>query len=318
MNTYLIPGITQVWTGNFTFLVMASAFIRLLKDRLAINLYVELVQRLRSWWIIYGIFTLIFIANARFFLVFLALISFLAFKEFVSIIPLRKDDRKAVLLAYVCIPFQYLWISLGWHRVFILFIPVFMFLLLQACLMTQGKSNNYLRSVASIYLGLMITVFSLSHIGILMNLHGTHGTGSNGACLVIYLLLLTQFNDVSQYIWGKCLGKIKIIPEISPNKTQAGFVGGIITTILLSLLIAPVLTPFSPETSLFMGMLIAISGFFGDLSISAIKRDLGIKNTGTLLPGHGGILDRVDSLTFTAPVFFHIYYYYSTIPGFTL
>jgi phosphatidate cytidylyltransferase len=133
---------------------------------------------------------------------------------------------------------------------------------------------------------------------------------------VVYLLVLTQLNDVSQYVLGKCIGNKKVAPEISPNKTRAGLFGGILITVLLSLLMAPVLTPFSHLMALIVGMLIAITGFFGDLSMSAIKRDLGIKNTGNLLPGHGGILDRVDSLTFTAPVFFYVLYYYSVNSGY--
>ncbi|MER2529688.1 MAG: phosphatidate cytidylyltransferase, partial [Candidatus Competibacter denitrificans] len=99
--------------------------------------------------------------------------------------------------------------------------------------------------------------------------------------------------------------KHKISPTVSPNKTVEGFVGGAMTTLLLSALLAPWLTPFGLRDALLAGALIAVAGFFGDLSLSALKRDLGIKDSGRLLPGHGGILDRIDSLTYTAPLFFH-------------
>ena len=128
----------------------------------------------------------------------------------------------------------------------------------------------------------------------------------------LFLLLLTELNDVAQYCWGKLLGKHKISPTVSPNKTMEGFIGGVLTTVPLAMLLAPWLTPFSSLDAVLAGALIAVAGFFGDLSLSALKRDLGIKDSGNLLPGHGGILDRVDSLTYTAPLFFHFtrYYYF--------
>ena len=316
MNAYLIPGFTLVWTGNFAFLVMATGFIRLIRARLTLTHYRELVQRVRSWWLIFGIFTVLFFADVTIFLVFLTLLSFLAFREFVSIIPTWRSDRKAILLAYLCIPIQYFWISQRWYGLFIVFIPVFMFLGLQACFMTRGETKHYLKSFSSLYFGLMTAVFSLSHLGFLINLPVNPAANYSGACIVVYLLVLTQLNDVSQYIWGKCFGNKKVTPQISPDKTRTGLIGGIVTTVFLSLLMAPVLTPFPPSMALIAGILISITGFFGDLSISAIKRDLGIKNTGSLLPGHGGILDRVDSLTFTAPVFFYVFYFYSVNSGY--
>jgi phosphatidate cytidylyltransferase len=127
--------------------------------------------------------------------------------------------------------------------------------------------------------------------------------------LVLYLLFLTQFNDVAQYVWGKSLGRHRIIPKISPNKTWAGFIGGVATTIALGGVLAGWLTPLSVQQGLLAGLLIGVAGFFGDLAMSAVKRDLRIKDTGQAIPGHGGILDRLDSLTYTAPLFFHYLHY---------
>src|SRR5699024_9385028 len=126
-------------------------------------------------------------------------------------------------------------------------------------------------------------------------------------------VVLTQCNDVAQFIWGKTFGKRKIVPKVSPNKTWAGLIGGINTTMALSLLLAPLLTPMNLSSMLFSGFLIGLTGFIGDVNISSLKRDLDIKDTGQTIPGHGGILDRVDSLTYTAPLFFHfIRYFYFT------
>ncbi|MGH6960172.1 MAG: phosphatidate cytidylyltransferase, partial [Dongiaceae bacterium] len=123
-------------------------------------------------------------------------------------------------------------------------------------------------------------------------------------------LILTEANDVAQYVWGKTLGRHKVIPRVSPGKTWAGVIGGVATTTLLSLLLAPRLTPLDHLHALAAGLLIGVAGFVGDISISAIKRDLAIKDSGTLIPGHGGVLDRLDSLTYTAPLFFHFIRYF--------
>ncbi|OGT75635.1 MAG: phosphatidate cytidylyltransferase [Gammaproteobacteria bacterium RIFCSPLOWO2_02_FULL_56_15] len=315
MNAYFPPGLLPVLAGNFSVLVIATGIIRGLRNHLSNMGYTELVQRVRSWWIIFGIFTFAIVTDKVLFLLLMTLISYLAFKEFVSMVPVRRADRKLLLLLYLSIPIQYTWIWFQWYGMFLVFIPVVLFLLLQVGMILGRETRGYLRAGATLYWGMMISVFSLSHLGYLMVLPQEQGTHAYGACLVIYIVLLTQINDVAQYLWGKTLGHTKIIPEISPNKTWAGFLGGIFTTSAISMVISPALTPFGTITALIAGLLIGITGFFGDLSISAIKRELCMKNTGDLIPGHGGILDRVDSLTFTAPLFFHCFYLYTFISG---
>jgi len=122
---------------------------------------------------------------------------------------------------------------------------------------------------------------------------------------VLYLVLLTEGNDVAQYLWGKSLGRIRIVPSVSPNKTWAGFLGGVATTTALGVAIAGRLTALPPREAAIGALIVAVSGFAGDVVVSALKRDLGVKDSGALLPGHGGVLDRIDSLTYTAPLFFH-------------
>jgi phosphatidate cytidylyltransferase len=194
---------------------------------------------------------------------------------------------------------------------FIIFIPVYVFLLLPARMVTIGETQGYLRAAGTLQWGLMTTVFSISHMAYLLNMparQSAHGPVT-GEMLVFYLLVLTQVNDIAQYLWGKMLGKHKIIPKVSPNKTCEGLLGGIFTTTLLAWLLAPWFTPMSPLHAVLAGVLISLFGFVGDVVISAVKRDIGIKDSGNLLPGHGGVLDRLDSLTYTAPLFFHYIYY---------
>jgi len=118
-------------------------------------------------------------------------------------------------------------------------------------------------------------------------------------------VIVVQLSDVFQYIWGKLLGKRKIAPTISPNKTWEGFVGGVATAVALGTALWW-MTPFSPLGALAMSVAIALMGFAGGLTMSAIKRDRGVKDFGATIEGHGGILDRMDSVCFSAPLFFHL------------
>ena len=111
---------------------------------------------------------------------------------------------------------------------------------------------------------------------------------------------------MAQYLWGKLLGRRKIMPTVSPNKTWEGFIGGWITTAVLIWFLAPIFTPLKGLGLTVLAFALPLAGFAGDVTMSAIKRDIGVKDTSRLIPGHGGVLDRADSLTFTAPLYFHV------------
>jgi phosphatidate cytidylyltransferase len=295
--------------GIFGILVVATGVVGLLKRAKPEKDFGELSSRIRSWWIMAAIFGLAMLLNRGVSLLFFAFLSFLALKEYFSLIPTRRADRRVLFWAYLAIPIQYWWCFCEWYGMFIIFIPVYMFLFLPMRMVIIGETAGFLHAAGTIHWGLMTMVFSLSHLAQMLVLPAAHGSAVGGAGLVLYVVFLTEFNDVLQYIWGKSLGRHKIIPKVSPNKTWEGFLGGVATTFVLAILLAPVLTPLTRVESALAGLLIGLSGFIGDVTISALKRDLGIKDSGTLLPGHGGILDRVDSLTYTAPLFFHFVYY---------
>jgi phosphatidate cytidylyltransferase len=239
-----------------------------------------------------------------------AFASFLAFKEYLSLIPTRRADRRVLFWAYLAIPVQYVWIHVGWYGMFVIWIPVYAFLFLPMRMVLAGRTEGFLRSAGTIHWGLMGTVFSISHLGYLAVLPEAGHRQGGGVALLLYLVLLTQLNDVAQYAWGKSLGRRKIVPSVSPNKTVVGFAGGVVTTGVVAAALAPWLTPFEPLAAAGLGALIGLAGFVGDVVVSAIKRDLGVKDSSTMLPGHGGILDRLDSLTYTAPLFFHVVRYF--------
>lgn len=308
MFVTLTSPVISVLGGVWGLLALATAVVW----RLAPAPDSELRQRVRSWWLIVALCSLALTFNRVAALLFFGLVSFLALKEYLTLIPTRQADRRVLFWAYLSIPVQYFWIGIEWYGMFIIFIPVYLFLLLPVAMVLSGETQGYLRAAGTLHWGLMSMVFSLSHLAYLLVLPRGEYSQVSGPGLVLFLLLLTELNDVAQYCWGKALGKHKISPAVSPNKTVEGFAGGVATTVLLAALLAPWLTPFSTLDALLAGALIAVAGFFGDLSLSALKRDLGIKDSGNLLPGHGGILDRVDSLTYTAPLFFHFtrYFYF--------
>jgi phosphatidate cytidylyltransferase len=271
--------------------------------------HAELRLRVRSWWVMVGVFAGALFLSPTAAVVLLAFVSYLALKEYLSLVPSRRADRRVMFLAYAAVPLQYYWAATGWYGMFIIFIPVYMFLLMPLRMVTIGETRDFLRAAGTLHWGLMVAVFSLSHAAFLLALPPSGNPGAGGAGLLLFLLVLTEANDVAQYAWGRTLGRRKVVPAVSPGKTWEGLAGGVATTALLGALLGPWLTPFGAPEAAALGLLLGAAGFAGDVTVSAVKRDLGVKDTGTLLPGHGGILDRVDSLIFTAPLFFHLVWY---------
>ena len=270
--------------------------------------YTELRQRIQSWWVMVGVLFVVLTASKNIAIGFFGVLSFLALKEFLSIVSVRQADRRAVFWAYLAIPVQYYWVSMGWYGMFIIFIPVYVFLFLPMRMVLIGETKGFIRSAGLMHWAVMLTVFSISHIAYLLTLP-VKNPDAGALGLVLFILFMTQFNDVCQYVWGKLLGRHKIIPKVSPNKTWEGFIGGVSTVTLCAGFAAPYLTPLSFNQGLLAGVIIGVSGFIGDVVISSVKRDLQIKDTGSFIPGHGGILDRIDSLLYTAPLFFHFVNY---------
>ena len=288
-------------------LLLIATTIRLtLKTRNPSKDYTELRLRIQSWWWMIGILFTVLLFNKTISIIFFAFLSFLTLKEYLSIVPTRFTDRRVIFWAYIAIPIQYYFISISWYGMFIIFIPVYIFLFLPMRMVLIGDTQGFLPSVGIMHWGVMLSVFCIGHIAYLLMLPNTNpSAGYMGP--VLFLIFITQFNDVCQYTWGKMFGRHKIIPKVSPNKTWEGFVGGMITVTLTAAFVAPLLTPLNQLQGLCTGLLISAAGFIGDVVISSVKRDLKIKDSGALIPGHGGILDRLDSLLYTSPIFFHFF-----------
>ena len=268
----------------------------------------NLNDRIRAWWVMCAILALALMTGRTGAALLFMGISFLALREFVTLAPTRHGDHRALLwIFFVVTPVQYWLVWRDWYGLFAIFIPVFVFLLVPARVALAGDTENFLERTAVIQWGLMICVYCVSYAPALLMLDA-NGEGG-GAKLLLFLLIVVQGSDVLQYVWGKLFGRHKIAPLVSPNKTWEGFVGGVASATLLGTALWW-MTPFAPWQAAVMALVIALMGFSGGLTMSAIKRDRGVKDFGTLIAGHGGVLDRIDSLCFAAPVFFHLVRYF--------
>lgn len=269
----------------------------------------NLVQRTNSWWIIYLFYILTFGFNFVASLVGLAFISFIAHREFLSNLKFSVASRRIILWSYFAIPLQYYFIYRGNFLLFEIFIPVFTLFLLLIRAILQDDATDYIKNSTQLHLSLMISTYTISHIAYLYQLPTIESEISNYQALIFFLIFITSVNDIFQFIAGKIFKGPKLIPKLSPNKTITGALGGILGSILLGHLFSPIM-PLSHTQSLISAGFISVFGLLGDLNISAIKRNLVIKDMSNFIPGHGGIMDRLDSLSFTSIIFFYLIYYW--------
>lgn len=307
------PQAGYVFLGLFAVLLAATLIGRFLAGRWAdpaSQTFANLNARIDAWWVMCIVLLLAFWFGRIGTVILFFLVSFTALREFLTLVYSRRSDYYVLVTCfYVLLPLQYWFVLIKWYGMFAICIPVYGFLLLPIISSLGGESTRFLERAAKIQWAVMITIFCLSHVPALMNL-SIEGFDDN-ILLLIFLITVVQASDVLQYIWGKLFGRRKIMPALSPSKTVVGTVGGIASASLLATAMYP-LTPFTPWQAATIGLLICIVGFLGGLVMSAIKRDSGIKDWGAMIRGHGGMLDRVDSICFAAPVFFHIVRYYWT------
>lgn len=291
--------------GVLAALIFASLISAFLRRRGSNPTLDNLQQRTRTWWALSAIFALAALLGSGFSTFLFGLISFLALREFMTLTPTKLGDHRALFWTFfIFAPAQYYLVWTGNYGMFSILIPVYAFLFIPARIALSGDTERFLERAAKIQWGLMVCVYCVSHAPALLTLQIPGFEGKNTS-LLLFFVIVTQINDVLQYTWGKMIGKRPIAPLVSPNKTWEGFVGG---TLCASFLGAALwwATPFSPLQAGLMSFAITLMGFLGGLTMSAIKRDRGVKDFGVALQGHGGFLDRIDSICFAAPVFFHL------------
>jgi phosphatidate cytidylyltransferase len=269
----------------------------------------NLNARVRAWWIMVAVFAVAFLLGKIATIILFAIVSFFALREFLTLTPTRAGDHRAQSLAFfVLIPVQYYLIGIEWYALFSIFIPVYAFLLLPSLSALAEDAEHFLERSAKIQWGIMVTIYCISHVPALLLLDIPGYAGQN-ALLLFFMLLVVQMSDVLQYVFGKIFGKTKIAPVVSPSKTVEGFVGGAAGATLIGAAMWWI-TPFNPLQAAGMAFVAVLMGFLGGLVLSAVKRSLGAKDWGTMIRGHGGMMDRMDSVSFAAPIFFHLTRYF--------
>jgi phosphatidate cytidylyltransferase len=266
----------------------------------------NLNARIRAWWVMVAVFAIAVGTGGVGSIVLFFLLSFLALREFMTLTPTARSDHAPLFWAFfILAPIQYLLVWAQWYGLFAVLVPVYGFVAITSRMALSGDTERFLERTATVQWGIMACVYCVSHAPALLMLGPIPGYEGTGATLLLYLVLVAQLSDVMQYVWGKLFGKQPIAPTVSPNKTWGGFVGGTLTAIAIGTALYWA-TPFTPIVAAAMCLAITLLGFMGGLVMSAIKRDRGVKDYGSLIQGHGGVLDRIDSLLFAAPVFFHL------------
>lgn len=303
------PHLLWLLGGVATILIVATLIGQALRLRIApdgTNSVIEnLNARIAAWWGMVALLSIAFLAGRAGVVILFALLSFAALREFLSLTVKHSADHWSLAAGFfVILPLQYWLIWTDWYGLYSIFVPVYAFLLLPVVSALRGTTKHYLVRVAETQWALMLCIFCISHVPALLSLEIPGFEGRN-VILIAWMIFVVQLSDVLQYVWGKLIGRTKVAPNLSPSKTWEGFVGGTLSATLIGTSLWW-MTPFSLIEAAGMCLVITLMGFFGGLVMSAIKRDKGVKDWGHMIAGHGGFIDRLDSVIFAAPIFFHL------------
>lgn len=288
----------------------------------------ELGTRTQTWWWLCGIFLMTTSTHPVISFDILAIICFLLLREFYSLMPMTETyesktlsfkDQLSMVISYLAIPIVLYLAYIQWYFLFIVFVPVYLFLLIPIIFVLQNRVEGAIKSLGILSLGFMFFVFNFGHCLFMINI---------SPILLAYCFVITESRDLLAFVIGRNFERIAnthpslkpllitpIALQISQNKT---WTTGLITALGaagLSLLFVPLMPPFalgqfSYTFAAILGFIIGIVGLFGDMVFTMIKRDLGITKSGNTLPGIGGMIDRIDSLVYTIPIVFHLIYWW--------
>jgi len=310
------PHLLWLLGGVAAILIVATLIGQALRLRFApdgTNPVIEnLNARIAAWWGMVALLSIAFLAGRAGVVILFALLSFAALREFLSLTVKHSADHWSLAAGFfVILPLQYWLIWTDWYGLYSIFVPVYAFLLLPVVSALRGTTKHFLVRVAETQWALMLCIFCISHVPALLSLEISGFEGRN-VILIAWMIFVVQLSDVLQYVWGKLIGRTKVAPNLSPSKTWEGFVGGTLSATLIGTSLWW-MTPFSLLEAAGMCLVITMMGFFGGLVMSAIKRDKGVKDWGHMIAGHGGFIDRLDSVIFAAPIFFHLTRFWWTV-----
>jgi phosphatidate cytidylyltransferase len=274
--------------------------------------------RVRAWWMMWTVLAAAMLFHPLATVALFGGLSFWALREFITLTPTRPGDHRVLFWVFFGFtPLQYILVAYDLYQLYSILIPVYGFLFIPCGSAFGGDYKRFLERAAKIQAALMICVYCLSYAPAILSLKLQTSSGgefpqAQNSRLLFYFVLIVQIGDVMQFVWEKLAGRRRIAPAISGNKTWEGYLGGVASATLIGTALWWA-TPFSPMWAAGMSLLITVMGYAGGLTMSAIKRDRGVKDYGTLVEGHGGVLDRIDSICFAAPVFFHVTRYFFEI-----
>ena len=263
-------------------------------------------RRVRAWWIICALLAIAFISPTLTVTLF-GFMSFWALREFITLTPTRLGDHRALFWVFFFFtPLQYILVAWNKYELYSILIPVYGFLFIPARIALSGDYKRFLERVAKIQSGLLICVYCLSFAPALLYLDlRTEDDAQSRARLMFFFVAMALLSEAFQFVWSQLYGRHVIAPAINAARTWEGLFGGSASTALAGMVLYWA-TPFNLLEASILGMVIAVMGFAGAMTMSAIKRDRGVRDYGTLVEGHGGVLDRIDAICFAAPVFYHI------------
>lgn len=307
-----------IWlvAGTFAALSIGTAVRFVALRNAAADVLKQRIDSLKTWWLLALFWSIAAMLGQIGAAVLLGIASVLAMREYLKLVGTNVEIGGwaiAVLIASGVIHFALVLCGGAYSETAKWFLPTFLMIGLGATRAVTASTTQTVRITARLYWGAMLMIYGLSHALFLFEVGTVQEPIVGSAGWFLFLVLLTETNDIMQALVGRKFGARKITPVISPNKSLAGLLGGMLATVILSCVLAPFLTTFTVceswlqgiGLSIVAGMVISIFGFLGDINMSAIKRDAGVKDGSTLLPGMGGVIDRIDSLTFAAPVFFY-------------
>lgn len=322
-RTYILLGLILGTLG------IASVVGLVLSRREKMGVESTLIRRfnhkLRVWWMMSAIFLFGFLLGRVGVVVLFGLVSFWALREFITMTPTRRGDHRTLFwVFFIFTPLQYILIGLGsnppaalgggpdgidYYEFYSIMIPVYASLFIPARAAIAGDYKRFLERSAKIQAGLLICVYSLSYAPAILDLTlvttgGTPWTGKNASVLVFFVLI-AQLASVFERAWGKIAGRHVIAERINASRTWEGFLGSMVTTGIVAASLCWA-TPFHPWEAGILGAVVTVMACAGTMTMSAIKRDRGVKDTGTLVQGHAGVLDQIDNICFAAPVFYHL------------
>lgn len=280
-------------------------------------------QRLQFWFMICALLAVSLFLGTIPTVILFGLLSFWALREFITMTPTRLGDHRTLFWVFVGFtPVQYILVALDQYALFTVVIPVYASLFIPARIAFTGDRERFLERTAKIQFGLLICVYSLSHAAALLKLNLVQWDpvqkieipwDGKTAGLLIFFMIIVQVSDALHFVWDRLFGKHLIASDVNETKTWEGLIGAAICSALLGMILQLLpITPFTWYGAALMALVISVMASSGSMTMSAIKRDRGVKDYGTLVQGHVGILDRIDSICFAAPIFFHLTRYFLT------